>query len=86
MVLAFGAILVLTKKLNFLRYTYSRLDSCNDEKKMVRVKKALCALFEEYRNKGASTNFASFFSNVSPPPTIVRGENEKLPTYDVSCL
>ena len=53
---------------------------------MVRVKKALCALFEEYRNKGASTNFASFFSNVSPPPTIVRGENEKLPTYDVSCL
>ena len=47
-VLAFGAILDLTKKLNFLRYTYSRLDPCGYEEKMVRVKKALYALFEEY--------------------------------------
>ena len=32
-VLAFGAILDLTKKINFLRYTYSRPDSCNYENK-----------------------------------------------------
>ena len=30
-VLAFGAILDPTKKLNFLRYTYSRLDPCGYE-------------------------------------------------------
>ena len=53
---------------------------------MERVKKALYALFEEYKNKGASTNLAYFSSNLSQPPTIVRGEKEKLPTYDVSCL
>ena len=33
-VLAFGAILDLTKKLNFLRYTYSRLDSSGHEEKL----------------------------------------------------
>ena len=85
-VLAFGAILDPTKKLNFLRYTYSRLDSSSHEEKLKGVKKALYALFEEYRNKGASTNLASFSSNVNQQPSIVRGEKEKLPTYDVSCL
>ena len=83
-VLAFGAILDPTKKLNFLRYTYSRLDSSSHEEKLEGVKKALYALFEEYRNKGASTNLASFSSNVNQQPSIVRGEKEKLPTYDVS--
>ena len=86
MVLAFGAILDLTKRLNFLRYTYSRLDPCGYEEKMERVKKALYALFEEYENKRASTNLASFSSTVSQPPSIVRGEKEKLPTFDVSFL
>ena len=86
MVLAFWAILDSIKKLNFLRYTYSRLDSSDHEEKLERVKKALYALFEEYRNKGASTNLTSFSSNVNQQPSIVRGEREKFPTYDVSCL
>ena len=55
-VLALGFILDPTKMLNFLRYTYSRLDPCGYEIKMERVKKALYAPFEEYRNKCASTN------------------------------
>ena len=55
-VLAFRDILDLTKKLNFLRYTYSRLDPCGNEEKIERVKKALYALFEEYKSRGASTN------------------------------
>ena len=83
MVLAFGAILDPTKKLNFLRYTYSRLDPNGCKEKLERVKKTFYALFEEYSNKGASTSMASY---VSQPPSIVRGENEKLPTYDVSWL
>ena len=52
---------------------------------MKKVKKALYALFEEYRNKGASIKLTST-SNVSQQPSIVRGEKEKLPIYDVSCL
>ena len=28
----------------------------------------------------------SCFSNVSQPPSIIRREREKLPTYDVSCF
>ena len=52
----------------------------------MRVKKALYALFEEYRNKCSSTNLTSFSSNVNQPPSIVKGENKKFPTYDVSCL
>ena len=46
----------------------------------------LYKLFEEYRNKGASTFMGSCFSNVSQPPNIIRREREKLPTYDVSCF
>ena len=65
MVLIFGTILDPTKKLNLLRYTYLRLDPCGYEEKVARVKKALFALFEEYRNKDASTNLAYFTSNVS---------------------
>ena len=83
MVLAFGAILYPTKNLNFLRYTYSRLDPYGYEEKLERVKKALYALFEEYSNRGALTSMSS---NVSPPPSIAKGEKEKLPTYEVSCL
>ena len=45
MVLAFGAIVDPTKKLNFLRYAYSRLDLCGYEEKMERVKKRLCMHF-----------------------------------------
>ena len=33
--------------------------------------------------RGASTSMSS---NVSPPPSIAKGEKKKLPTYDVSCL
>ena len=55
-VLAFGAILDPTKKLNFLKYTYSKLDPYGYEERLERVKKALHALFEEYRNKCASNN------------------------------
>ena len=83
LVLAFGVILDLTKKLNFLRYTYLRLDPYGYEEKFERVKKALYALFKEYNNRGASTSISS---NVSLPPSIVKEEKEKLPTYDVSCL
>ena len=37
------------------------------------------------RNKnGASTSMTSLSSKVSQPPSIAKGENEKLPTYDVS--
>ena len=83
MVLAFGAILDPTKKLNLLRYTYSRLDPYGYEEKLESVKKALYALFEEYSNRGASTFMSS---NVSLPPSIAKGEKEKFPTYDVTCL
>ena len=48
-VLAFGAIIDPTKKVNFLRYTYSRLDSYGYKKKLEKVKIVLYALFEEYR-------------------------------------
>ena len=53
MVLAFGAILDPTEKLNFLKYTYSKLDPHGYEERLYKVKKALYALFEEYINKGA---------------------------------
>ena len=86
MVLAFGTILNPTKKLNFLKYTYSKLDSYGYGEKLERVRKALYKLFEEHSNKGASTFMASCFSNVSQPPSIIRREREKLPTYDVSCF
>ena len=88
MVLAFGAILDPIKKLNFLKYTYSKLDPHGYEERLERVKKALYALIEEYRNKCASTNLTHFSSNVSHPPIVVRGERgkEKLSTYDVSFL
>ena len=87
-VLAFGVILDPTKKLNFWKYTYSKLDPHGYEERLERVKKALYALFEEYRNKGASTNLTSFSSDMGQPPSVVRGEREKekLPTYDVSFL
>ena len=45
MVLAFGAILDPTKKLNFLKYTYLRLDPHGYEEKLEIVKKTLYALF-----------------------------------------
>ena len=45
MVLAFKAIIDMTKKLNFLNYTYSRLDQYDYEEKLERVKKVLYALF-----------------------------------------
>ena len=77
MVLAFRVILDSTKKLNFLRYTYSRLYPYGYEEKLEKVKKALYALFEEYSNRGASTFMSS---NVSPPPSTAKGEKEKLPT------
>ena len=87
-VLAFGAILDPTKKLNFLKYTYSKFDPHGYEEILERVKKTLYAVFEEYKSKCASTNFTHFSSNVSQPLIIVRGEREKekLPTYDVSFL
>ena len=85
-VLAFGTILDSTKKLNFLKYTYSKLDSYVYGEKLERERKNLYKLFEEYNNKGASTFMASCFSNVSQPPSIIRREREKLPTYDVSCF
>ena len=50
-VLAFGTILDPIKKLNFLKYTYSKLDPHGYEERLERVKKALYALFEEYKNK-----------------------------------
>ena len=86
MVLAFGTILDPTKKFNFLKYTYSKLDSYGYGEKLERVRKALYKLFGEYSNKGVSTFMAFCFSNVSQPPSIIRREKEKLPTYDLSCF
>ena len=65
MVLTFGTIFDPTKKLNFLKYTYSKLDSYGYEEKLEIVRKTLYKLFEEYSNKGASTFMAYCFSNVS---------------------
>ena len=72
MVLAFGVIHHLTKKLNFLKYIYSKLDPCGYEERLERIKKVLYALFEEYRNKSASTNLTHFSSNANQPPSVVR--------------
>ena len=80
-VLAFGTIFYPTKKLNFLKNTYSKLGSYGYGEKLERVRKALYKLFEEYSNKGASTFMASCFSNVSQPPSIIRREMEKLHIY-----
>ena len=87
-VLAFGSILDPIKKLNFSKYTYSKLDPHGYEERLESVKKALYALFEEYRDKCASTNLTHISFNVSHPPIVVRGEweKEKLPTYEVSFL
>ena len=60
-VILFGAILDPTKNLNFLKYTYLKLDPYGYEEKIERVKKSLYALFEEYGNKGASTSMTFFF-------------------------
>ena len=84
MVLAFCTIFDQTKKLNFLMYTYSKLDSYGYGEKLEIVSKVLYKLFEEYSNKSVLTFMASCFSNVSQPPSIIRREREKLPTYDVS--
>ena len=84
MVLAFGTIFYPTKKLNFFKYTYSKLDSYDYGEKLERVKKTLYKLFEEYNNKGAPTFMAFCFSDISQPPSIIRREREKLLTYDVS--
>ena len=83
-----GLFLIQPRSLLFLKYTYSKLDPHGYEERLERVKKALYALFEEYKNKCASTNLTHFSSNVSHPPIVVRGEREKekLPTYDVSFL
>ena len=85
-VFAFGTILDPTNKLNFLKYTYSKFDSYGYGETLEIVRKALYKLFEKYSNKGASNFIASCFSNVSQPPSIIRKEREKLPTYDVSCF
>ena len=60
-VLAFGTILDSMKKLNFLKYTYSKLDSYGCGEKLERVRKTLYKLFKEYSNKGASTFMTSCF-------------------------
>ena len=86
MVLAFGIILDPTKKLDFLKYTYSKLDSYGYGEKLERVRKALYKLFKEYSNKGASAFMASCFSNVSQPPSIIRREREKFPTFLINPL
>ena len=84
MVLAFFTILDPTKKFNFLKYAYSKLDSYGYGEKLERVKNALYKLFEECSNKGASTFMTSCFSNVNQPPSIIRRERKKFLTYDVS--
>ena len=60
------------KKHNFLKYTYSKLDSYDYGENLERVRKALYKRFEEYKNKGVSTFMASCFSDVSQPPSIIR--------------
>ena len=72
-VLAFRAILDPTKKLNFLKYIYLRLDPHGCEEKLERAKKILYPLFEEYNKNGASTSMASFSPKASQPPSIARG-------------
>ena len=78
--------LIQRRNLIFLKYTYSKLDSYGYEEKLERLRKALNKLFKEYSNKGTSTFMASYFSNASQPPSIIRREREKLPVYDISCF
>ena len=60
MVLSFDAILDPSKKLNLLKYPYSKLNPYGYEEKIERVKKSLYALFEEYSNKCASISMILF--------------------------
>ncbi|XP_052185298.1 protein NUCLEAR FUSION DEFECTIVE 4-like [Diospyros lotus] len=62
-VLAFGAILDPTKKFNFLRYTYSKLNLYNYEEKLERVKMALYRLYGEYVNNSLLSSSSMLSSN-----------------------
>ncbi|XP_052195988.1 zinc finger BED domain-containing protein RICESLEEPER 3-like [Diospyros lotus] len=76
-VLAFGAILDPTKKFNFLRYTYSKLNPYNYEEKLERVKTALYRLYGEYVNNGLSSSSSMPSSNVSGSQISIGGEQAK---------
>ncbi|CAJ2678656.1 unnamed protein product [Trifolium pratense] len=67
-ILAFATILDPTKKLNFVRYAYSKLDPVTSEDKSKNVKIMLEKLFAEYvNNEILSSNPSSSQQMVQPP-------------------
>jgi len=51
-VLAFGSVLDPTKKLNFLKFAYEKLDPLTSEENLKKVKITLGKLFAEYVKNG----------------------------------
>jgi len=58
MVLALAAILDPTKKVNFVSFTYSKIDPDSCEEKVSEVKMNLYKLYAEYVNCGSHSNMA----------------------------
>lgn len=58
-VLAIGAVLDPTKKLNFLKFAYEKLDPLTSEEKLKKVKMTLGKLFSEYVKNGIPSNPSS---------------------------
>ncbi|XP_039687383.1 zinc finger BED domain-containing protein DAYSLEEPER-like [Medicago truncatula] len=63
-VLAVGAVLDPTKKFNFLKFAYEKLDPLTSEEKLKKVKMTLGKLFSEYIKNGIPSNLSS--SQVQP--------------------
>ncbi|XP_058782257.1 zinc finger BED domain-containing protein DAYSLEEPER-like [Vicia villosa] len=55
-VLAFGAILDPTKKLNFLTFAYQKIDLLEAKEKLENVKNKLSRLYEEYVKNGSHSS------------------------------
>jgi hypothetical protein len=58
-VLAFGAVLDPTKKLNFVKFAYEKLDPLTTEEKLKNIRMALGKLFAEYVKNGIPSNLSS---------------------------
>ena len=79
-VLAFGAVLDPTKKFNFLKVAYEKLDPLTSEEKLKKVKMTLGELFAEYIKNGIPSNLSS--SQVQP--SYGGGTRITSSSYDVS--
>jgi len=62
--LAFGSVLDPTKKLNFLKFAYEKLDPLTSEENLKKVKITLGKLFAEYVKNGIPSDPTS--SQVQP--------------------